>query len=47
MLASYRGHVAVVELLQEYNSDMNLTNKVYLIVKRVHRLILSHQHTTR
>ena len=28
MLASYRGHVAVVELLLEYNSDVNLTTDV-------------------
>ena len=47
MLASYRGHVAVVELLLEHNSDVILTNKVYLIVTCVHKLILSLQHTTR
>ena len=28
MLASYRGHVAVVELLLMYDSDVNLTTVV-------------------
>ena len=28
MLASYRGHVEVVELLLEYGSDVNLTTQV-------------------
>ena len=28
MLASYRGHVAIVELLLMYDSDVNLTTQV-------------------
>lgn len=28
MLASYRGHIEVVELLLMYDSDVNLTTKV-------------------
>ena len=32
MLASYRGHVEVVELLLKYSSDVNRTTEVKLLI---------------
>ena len=43
MLASYRGHVEVVELLLEYGSDVNLTTQVDNWIRRtLHSQPLNH-----